>query len=71
MAAKSEDKELLINCFVKSGYEEDVLQLRMIEQTKKQLEQRLEYVSKENMSKYRVALGMGVMSGLLLVILLI
>ena len=43
----------------------------MIEQTKKQLEQRLEYVSKENMSKYRVALGMGVMSGLLLVILLI
>lgn len=71
VAAKSEDKELLINCFVKSGYEEDILQLRMIEQTKKQLEQRLEYVSKENMSKYRVALGMGVMSGLLLVILLI
>lgn len=71
LVAKTGDKELLINCFAKSGYEEDVLQLRVIEQTKKQLEQRLEYVSKENMSKYRVALGMGVMSGLLLVILLI
>ena len=71
LVAKEEDKELLISCFTKSGYEEDVLQLRVIEQTKKQLEQRLDYVSRENMSKYRVALGMGMMSGLLLVILLI
>ncbi len=71
VVAKTEDKELLISCFAKSGYEEDILQLRVIEQTKNQLKQRLDYVSRDNMSKYRVALGMGIMSGLLLVILLI
>lgn len=71
LTVKTGDRELLINCFAESGYEEDVLQLRVIEQTKQQLLQRLECVAKENVSKYKVALGMGVMSGLLLMILLI
>lgn len=71
VVVKAGDKELLVSCFEKSGYEEDTLQLRIIEQAKKQLEQRLECVSRENLPKYRVAIGMGMMSGLLLVILLI
>lgn len=71
VVASFEDKELLINCFAKSGYEEDILQLRIIEQTKNQMAQRLEDMAGENMMKCKLALGMGIMSGLLLVILLI
>ena len=47
------------------------MQLRMIEQGKRQLEDRLCVMEGEAASKYKLALGMGVMSGLLLIILLL
>ncbi len=65
------DRELFISCFSQSGYEEDRLQLRMIEQTKEELEERLHRLSQENTSKCRLALSLGTMSGLLLIILLL
>lgn len=71
VVAKTEDKELFIQCFARVGFQEDVLQLRMIEQGKKQLEDKLCMVEGEAASKYKLALGMGVMSGLLLIILLL
>lgn len=69
VVANEADKTLFINCFVNSGYEDDVLQLRMIEQSKKELEERLTLLMAENTSKCRLALGLGAMSGLLLIIL--
>lgn len=63
------DKELFISCFTQGGFDEDMLQMCMIEQTKVELEGRLQALSKENTSKCRLALSLGAMSGLLLVIL--
>lgn len=71
LVINGDDKELFIRCFAGTGYEEDILQLRIIEQVKMQLSDRLKAVEKENASKYKVAMGMGVMSGLLLIILLL
>lgn len=67
--AHTHDKELFIQCFSKSGFEEDTLQLRSIEQTKEELEDRMSALSKENASKCRLALSLGTMSGLLIIIL--
>lgn len=69
LVAEKEDKERFIGCFTKSGYEEDRMQLRVIEQTKEELEERVHRLSQENSSKCRLALSLGTMSGLLLVIL--
>lgn len=69
--AKEEDKDLFIQCFSEAGFQEDVLQMRMIEQGKKRLSDRLCRVEGESVSKCKLALGMGVMSGLLLIILLL
>ena len=69
--ANAEDKEIFIQCFSKAGFQEDILQLRMIEQGKNRLAQRLCTVEGEAAAKYKLALGMGVMSGLLLIILLL
>ena len=71
LVADKADKELFLSCFTKCGFEEDLMQLRTIEQTKEELEDRLQRLSKENNSKCRLALSMGAMSGLLLVILFI
>ena len=68
--ASWEDKELFINCFAKSGYEEDVLQLRVVEQTKAELEKKLTLMEAQASSRYRLSLSLGAMSGLLLIILL-
>lgn len=71
VVAKPEDKEVFIQCFSRTGFQEDILQLRIIEQGKEQLTSRLREVEKESIPKCKLALGMGVMSGLLLIILLI
>lgn len=65
------DKELFISCFSQRGYEEGRIQIRMIEQTKEELEERLHMLSQENNSKCKLALSLGMMSGLLLIILLV
>ena len=71
VVAKTEDKEIFIQCFSKAGFQEDILQLRMIEQGKKQLADRLCAIEQAVAAKCKLAVGMGVMSGLLLIILLL
>ncbi len=71
LVVQREDREVFMRCFASGGYEEDVLQLRVIEQSREQLSERLVLTERENVSKYKLALGMGVMSGLLLIILLL
>ena len=71
IVANAEDKEIFIQCFTGASFQEDILQLRMIEQGKNRLADRLCEVEGEAATKYKLALGMGVMSGLLLIILLL
>ena len=68
--AAKEDKELFMECFVSSGYEEDCLQLRSFEATKEELDKKVLDLEAEIASKCRLALSLGSMSGLLLIILL-
>lgn len=65
-----EDKTLFMDCFENSGYEEDVMQLRVMEQAKEELEKKVILLEEELVSKCRLALSLGTMSGLLLIILL-
>lgn len=68
---QKKDKEIFVSCFSKGGFEEDVQQLRYIEQAKAELEDRLARTAGENASKCRLALSLGTMGGLLLVLLFI
>ncbi len=63
------DKELFISCFSKCGFAENIMQLRIIEQSREELEQKAKALNKENPSKCRLALSLGTMSGLLLIVL--
>ena len=65
------DKDLFVKCFSQSGFSEGRMQLRIIEQTKEELEERLHKLNRESADKCRLALSLGAMSGLLLVILFI
>ena len=69
LVADKTAKEKFIACFSNCGFEEGSMQIRTIEQTKEELEERLHELSRENTSKCRLALSLGTMSGLLLVIL--
>jgi len=69
LVADKTDKEVFISCFAGRGYEEDRMQIRIIEQSKQQLEERVQVLSGENATKCRLALSLGTMSGLLLIIL--
>lgn len=68
--ASKEDKILFMNCFARSGYEEDIMQLRVMEQAKTELEKKVILLEAELASRCRLAFSLGTMSGLLLVILL-
>lgn len=65
-----EDKALFAECFTKSGYEEGTMQLRMMEQGKEELEKKIALLEAGMVSRCRLALSLGTMSGLLIVILL-
>lgn len=71
MVVAQEDKTRFLACFQQSGFAEGRMQLRVLEQTKEELEGRLEVLSKEKESRCKLALSLGTMSGLLLVILFI
>lgn len=68
--AQESSRELFVACFANNGYEEEVLQLRTIEQTRKELEKQLAVMETQVASRCRLAFSMGAMSGLLLIILL-
>ncbi len=65
-----EDKALFVECFVNSGFEEDIMQLRVMEQAKAELEKKIILLEEGLTSRCRLALSLGTMSGLLIIILL-
>lgn len=69
LVVDKEDRELFVSCFAGGGFEEDRMQIETIEQNKLLLLERTNRISQENVSKCRLALSLGTMSGLLLIIL--
>lgn len=69
LPCRKQEKDIFIKCFAAEGFEEDTMQLRMIERTKEELEEILRETAAGNESRCRLALSLGAMSGLLLVIL--
>lgn len=66
-----EDTELFLRFAAQSGFAEGDMQIKWMEQSRDQLAHTVETLEAELAGKSRVALSMGVMSGLLLVILLL
>ncbi len=67
---KEEEREIFLRFVPKSGFPDGQMQLRAIEQSRKQLENTIEELEKENVEKCRMAVGLGVMSGLLIILVL-
>lgn len=66
-----EDRKCFLSLFGENGFEEESMQIRSIEQSKELLQHTIARLEGENTEKCRMAVGLGAMSGLLLVILLI
>lgn len=66
-----QDKEDFLTFAVGQSYEDGSMQLRTIERSKELLEVTVRRLEKENTEKCRMAVGLGAMSGLLLVVILL
>lgn len=66
-----EDKNSFLGLFSENGFEDENMQIRTIEQSKELLRHTITQLEQENAEKCRMAVGLGAMSGLLLVIVLL
>lgn len=66
-----QDKEDFLAFAAGQSYEDGCMQLRTIECSKELLEATVQRLEKENTEKCRMAVGLGAMSGLLLVVILL
>lgn len=71
LPCRRQEKEIFLKCFAAEGFEEDRMQLCMMERAKQELEERVRETVAENEARCRLALSLGGMSGLLLVLLLL
>lgn len=71
LPVKDKDKEIFLQFAECAGFEDGRMQLRSIEQCNDMLKTEIGKLEKETAEKSRVALGLGAMSGLLLVIVLL
>ena len=67
---KEEDREDFLSFIPGGGFVDGQMQLRMIEQSREQLKAKAESLERENAEKCRMAVGLGAMSGLLLILVL-
>lgn len=68
---KDEDREGFLQFTVQTGFSDGQMQLRSIEQSMEWLGSTEEKLSGESREKSRMAVGLGAMSGLLLILILI
>ena len=68
---KGEDRALVLALFSKKGFEENAMQIRTIEQGRERLRQVIENVEAEHAQKCRMAVGLGIMGGLLVTVVLV
>lgn len=66
-----EDKNHFLSLFSENGFEDESMQIRTIEQSKELLQHTITGLEQENTEKCRMAVGLGAMSGLLLLIVLL
>lgn len=66
----SDDRETFFQFVSETGYLDEQMQLRVMEQSGEQLTGTAERLEKESAEKCRMALGLGIMSGLLLILVL-
>lgn len=65
------------NCFLElfaeagGGYQDESMQIRSIEQSRELLQHTISGLERENAEKCRMAVGLGAMSGLLLLVILV
>lgn len=67
---KEEDREDFFEFVPKSGFMDGQMQIRMIEQSRERLALRTEKLEQENAGKCSMAVGLGAMSGLLILLIL-
>lgn len=65
-----DDREIFFQFVSETGYTDGQMQLRVMEQSGEQLADTAERLEKESAEKCRMALGLGIMSGLLLILVL-
>lgn len=70
MPLTDEDREDFFRFVPGSGFMDGQMQIRMIEQSRDRLEERAESLERENAEKCRMAVGLGAMSGLLILLVL-
>lgn len=68
---KEEEKECFYSAFGDQGFPDGQMQLKCMEQSRKRLEDMIALQSQELKEKSRMAMGLGVMSGLLLVVIML
>lgn len=66
-----EDRKQFLSLFSEGGFGENGMQIRAIEQSLELVKQTIDRLEHENREKCRMAVGLGAMSGLLLVIVLL
>ena len=66
-----EDRNNFLNVFTENGFQDEGMQIRNIEQSKELLEYTIGRLERENNEKCRMAVGLGAMSGLLILIVLL
>lgn len=71
MPLKREDREIFLAPFCGQGFLDGQMQLRSIEQSLVQIKDTIRIQSEEQREKCRMAVGLGVMSGLLLIIIMV
>lgn len=70
LPVKPEDKEVFLRIATQTGFADGQMQLHTLEQCRDMLRQTEEKLEKENAEKCRMAVGLGAMSGLLLLLVL-
>lgn len=71
MPLKKEDIEQFLLFVGNEGYADEAMQIRAMELSRQRLEQTAETQQRELIQKCRLSVGLGAMSGLLLLILLV
>lgn len=66
-----EDRKNFLSLFTEHGFQDEGMQIRSIEQSKELLEHTIGRLEGENNEKCRMAVGLGAMSGLLILIVLL
>ena len=70
MPITREDREEFFRFVSESGFMDGQMQMRMIEASKEQLEEKTKSLERENAEKCRMAVGLGAMGGLLILLIL-